>query len=149
MYLKDIKLEKFDQIGIVVNDLEKSAKMYQELFNFKSGVNIVEQDASVVCRDQEGTYRMKKIMDFFGQKQLEIVEIIEAKGPNLYSEFLDEGKEGLHHLGIYVKDIEPLLNKFKTQFGVEVIQTGKVGKLTFHYLDTIDFLGYYLELIQF
>ncbi len=146
---KDIKLEKFDQIGILVRDIEASAKLYGDLFNFKGGCNIVEQDASVVCRGQEGTYKMKKIMDFFGGKQLEIVEVIEATGPNLYTEFLEENREGLHHLGIYVKDSEKFINEFKNQFNIDVIQTGKVGKLTFRYLDTKNTLGYYIELIEF
>ena len=145
----DIKLEKFDQIGILVRDIEKSAKLYADLFNFKGGGNIVEQNASVVCRGQEGTYKMKKIMDFFGGKQLEIVEIIEASGSNLYTEFLEENREGLHHLGIYVKDSEKFINEFKNQYNIDVIQTGKVGKLTFRYLDTRNILGYYIELIEF
>lgn len=123
--------------------------MYDALFKFKGKINIVEQDASVTCRGEEGTYKMKKIMDFFGGKQLEIVEIVEAKGPNLYSEFLDQGREGLHHFGIYTKKVEELTQAFKEQFDVDVIQVGHVGKLTFTYLDTVPILGYFVELIEF
>ena len=114
--MSEIKLDKFDQIGIVVKDIEKAANLYRALFNFKGNIDIVEQEASVVCRGESGTYKMKKIMDFFGGKQLEIVEIIDAEGPNLYSEYLDEGREGLHHLGIYIKDAKPLKKKFKEEF---------------------------------
>jgi catechol 2,3-dioxygenase-like lactoylglutathione lyase family enzyme len=145
----DINLEKFDQIGIVVKDIEKSAKIYRELFNFKGSCNIVEQKASVICRGKEGTYKMKKIMDFFGGKQLEIVEIVEAIGPNLYSEFLNEDRQGLHHLGIYMKDSNKIIEYFKNNYNIDVIQTGKIGKLTFRYLDTINPLGYFVELIEF
>jgi catechol 2,3-dioxygenase-like lactoylglutathione lyase family enzyme len=144
-----IKLEKFDQIGIVVKDIEKATQLYSALFSFKGNIDVVEQSASVVCRGEKGTYKMKKIMDFFGGKQLEIVEIIEAEGPNLYSEYLDEGREGLHHLGIYIKDAEPLINKFKKEFDIEVAQTGKLGKLKFTYLDTKGWLGYYIEFLEF
>jgi len=41
--MTDIKLGKFDQIGIVVNNIEKSSQMYRKLFNFKVNINIVEQ----------------------------------------------------------------------------------------------------------
>ncbi len=147
--MTDLKLDKFDQIGIVVKDIEKAAEMYKTLFNFKGEINIVEQDATVNCRGKEGTYKMKKIMDFFGGKQLEIVEIVDAKGPNLYSEFLEEGREGLHHLGIYIKKGAELIKKFKEEFNVEVAQVGKLGKLTFTYLDTKEILGYYIEFLEF
>jgi len=147
--MSEIKLDKFDQIGIVVKDIEKAAQLYRALFNFKGNIDIVEQDASVTCRGEKGTYKMKKIMDFFGDKQLEIVEIIDAEGPNLYSEYLDEGREGLHHLGVYVKDAEPLIKKFKNEFDIEVAQVGKLGKLTFTYLETREWLGYYVEFLEF
>jgi hypothetical protein len=147
--MSGLKLEKFDQIGIVVKDIEKAAEMYRTLFNFKGQINIVEQDATVNCRGKEGTYKMKKIMDFFGGKQLEIVEIVDAKGPNLYSEFLEEGKEGLHHLGIYSKNAKDLIKEFKDKFNVEVAQVGKLGKLTFTYLETREILGYYIEFLEF
>jgi len=144
-----MKIEKFDQIGIVTKNIEKAAHFYRELFQFKGTINIVEQDATVNCRGEEGWYKMKKIMDFFGGKQLEIVEIIEAKGPNLYSEFLEEGKEGLHHLGIYTKNAKELIEICKNKFNVGIAQIGKVGKLTFTYLDTREILGYYIEFLEF
>ncbi|TFF95856.1 MAG: hypothetical protein EU544_01880 [Promethearchaeota archaeon] len=147
--MTELKIEKFDQIGILTKDIEKAAGLYKSLFKFRGNVDIIEQDAKVVCRGQEGTYRMKKIMDFFGGKQLEIVEILEAEGPNLYSEFLKEDKFGLHHLGIYVKDAKALIEKFKTLHNIDIAQVGKLGKLTFTYLDTRPILGYYLELLEF
>ncbi|TFF98876.1 MAG: hypothetical protein EU547_00255 [Promethearchaeota archaeon] len=146
---KDIKLEKFDQIGIVVRDIEKAAELYRAFFEFRGKVDIVEQGAKVVCRGVEGEYKMKKIMDFFGDKQFEIVEIIETKGPNLYTEFLDEGKEGLHHIGIYIKDSERYITKFRELYNTDIAQVGHVGKLKFTYMDTKEILGYYVELIEF
>ena len=147
--MSEIKLDKFDQIGIVVKDIEKAAEFYRKLFSFKGKVDIVEQDAEVNCRGEKGYYKMKKIMDFFGGKQFEIVEIVYAEGPNLYSEFLNEGREGLHHLGIYTKNAKPLIEEFKTKFNVDVVQVGKLGKLTFTYLDTRPLVGYYIEFLEF
>ena len=147
--MSELKIEKFDQIGIVVRDIEKAAKLYRELFNFKGQINIVEQDATVLYKGKEATFKMLKIMQHFGGKQFEIVEVLEATGPNLYSEFLKEGKEGLHHLGIYTKEADNLIKHFKNRFNIDVIQVGKLGKLTFSYLDTRDVLGYYIEFLEF
>ena len=145
----DIKLDKFDQIGIVVNNIEKAAQMYRSLFNFKGNINIVEQSATVRYNGKEASFNMKKIMQFFGGKQFEIVEVIDATGPNLYSEFIAEGNSGLHHLGVYTKNGGELLAQFKQQFNVKAVQVGNLGKLTFTYLDTKDILGYYIEILEF
>jgi catechol 2,3-dioxygenase-like lactoylglutathione lyase family enzyme len=147
--MSDIKLDKFDQIGIVVNNIEKAAQMYRKLFNFKGNINIVEQSATVYYKGQEATFNMKKIMQFFGGKQFEIVEVVDATGPNLYSKFIAEGNSGLHHLGIYTKNAEEIITQFEQQFNVEIVQVGKLGKLTFTYLDTKDILGYYIEILEF
>ncbi len=147
--MSDIKLDKFDQIGIVVHNIEKAAQMYRKLFNFKGNINIVEQNATVNYKGKEATFNMKKIMQFFGGKQFEIVEVVDATGPNLYSEFIAEGNTGLHHLGVYTKNAEELIEQFKQQFNVKIAQVGKLGKLTFTYLDTKDILGYYIEILEF
>jgi hypothetical protein len=123
--------------------------MYRKLFNFKGNINIVEQNATVIYKGKEATFNMKKIMQFFGGKQFEIVEVIDATGPNLYSEFIAEGNTGLHHLGIYTKNAKELIEQFKQQFNVDTAQVGKLGKLTFTYLDTKDILGYYIEILEF
>ena len=123
--------------------------MYRKLFNFKGNVNVVEQNATVSYKGKESTFNMKKIMQFFGGKQFEIVEVVDATGPNLYSEFIAEGNTGLHHLGIYTKNAKELIEQFKQQFNVDTAQVGKLGKLTFTYLDTKDILGYYIEILEF
>ena len=123
--------------------------MYRKLFNFKGNINIVEQSATVYYKGQEATFNMKKIMQFFGDKQFEIVEVVDATGPNLYSKFIAEGNSGLHHLGIYTKNAEEIITQFEQQFNVEIVQVGKLGKLTFTYLDTKDILGYYIEILEF
>jgi len=123
--------------------------MYRKLFNFKGNINIVEQNATVNYKGREATFNMKKIMQFFGGKQFEIVEVVDATGPNLYSKFIAEGNSGLHHLGIYTKNAEEIIKQFGQQFNVEIVQVGKLGKLTFTYLDTKDILGYYIEILEF
>ena len=145
----DIKLDKCDQIGILVKDIEKAADLYRAFFDFKGSINIVIQNASVIYKGKKATLKMKKIMQFFGDIQFEIVEVIEASGPNLYSEFIKQGNTGLHHLGFYTKDSKPIITNFKKQFNIKIAQTGSIGKLNFIYLNTTNILGYFLELIEF
>jgi len=143
----ELKLSNFDQIGILVKDIKKAAEFYSALLDFKGKINIVEQTSTVNYRGNEVEFKMKKIMQNFSGKQFEIIELLESSGDHLYSEFLKEGKVGLHHLGVYTKDAESLIMHFKNTYKIDVIQSGKVGRVKFYYLNTKDIFGYYLELI--
>lgn len=147
--MSEFKLPKFDQIGIVVKDIEKAGKLLSFMLDFKTKVNIVEQISKVVYKGREASFKMKKIIQKFDGKQLEIVEVLESTGNHLYLEYLKEEKQGLHHLGIYTKNVKPLLDHYKNNFGIEVIQRGEAGKVKFFYLNTKEVLGFYLELIVF
>jgi len=147
--MSEFKLPKFDQIGIVVRDIEKAGKLLSFMLDFKAKVNIVEQISKVVYKGREASFKMKKIIQKFDGKQLEIVEVLESTGNHLYLEYLKEEKQGLHHLGIYTKNVKPLLDHYKNNFGIEVIQSGEAGKVKFFYLNTKEVLGFYLELIVF
>ena len=143
----ELKLSKFDHIGILVKDIEKAAEFYDALLDFRGKINIVKQTSTVNFRGNEVQFKMKKIMQHFGGKQFEIIELLESTGDHLYSEFLKEGKIGLHHLGVFIKDAETLIKHFKSRYKIDVIQSGKVGKVRFYYLDTQEVFGYYLELV--
>lgn len=147
--MSELKLGKFDQIGIVVNDIEKAMPYFGGLLNFPSKLNIVEQKSTIIYKGKEVEFKMKKIMQNFAGKQFEIVEVVESSGDHLYLDFIKEGNEGLHHLGVYTKNAKELILEFKKRHDIEVIQTGKAGKVNFFYLDTRKFIGFYLELISF
>jgi len=147
--MSEIKLDKFDQIGILVKNIEKATTILNGLMNFKSNLAIVEQNSTVWYKGQEVTFKMKKVMQNFGGKQFEIVELVQSSGDHLYLEFLKEGNEGLHHLGTYTKNAAELIKNFKEKYNIEVIQTGKAGKVRFDYLNTKEILGFYIELISF
>jgi catechol 2,3-dioxygenase-like lactoylglutathione lyase family enzyme len=147
--MSEFKLPKFDQVGIIVRDIEKSVKLLSSILNFKTELTVVEQQSNVLYKGREASFKMKKIMQKFDGKQLEIVEVLESTGNHLYLEYLKEGKQGLHHLGIYVKNVKPLLDYCKNALGIEVVQSGEAGKVKFFYLNTLEVLGFYLELIAF
>lgn len=144
-----LKVEKFDQIGIVVKNIESAAGILGSLLDLKSKINIVEQTSEVVYKGKKVSYKMRKIIQNFSGKQFEIVELVESTGDHLYLEFLREGNVGLHHLGVYTKKADELIDYFKKEYNIAVIQSGTVGKLRFDYLNTKKELGFYLELISF
>lgn len=144
-----LKLPKFDQIGILVRDIENSANYLGNLLQFNSSINIIEQESTVFYKGKETKFKMKKIMQSFGGKQFEIIEVVESSGDHLYLDFINNQNEGLHHLGIYTKNAEDLIESFKNNYDVGVIQSGKAGKVRFYFLDTRKLISFYLELISF
>lgn len=58
----ELKLSNFDQIGILVKDIEKVAELHAVLLDFKGKINIVEQMSNVNYKGNEVKFNMKKIM---------------------------------------------------------------------------------------
>lgn len=78
--------------------------------------------------------------------QLELIQLI--KGDCIFKEFIDSGREGLHHFGIYVEDVDKIVKEYIKR-GYSVVHEGitaGVRKVT--YIDTYDDFGVYLEFQQ-
>ena len=74
------------------------------------------------------------------------VELIEhLEGETIYKEFLDKRGEGLHHIQYMTNEIEEALEKFR-KAGIGIMQSGKVEKDSYYYLDTESRFGIIVEL---
>lgn len=135
---------KIDQLSFVYKDIKKQAEIMENTYGvakFAQMENITHQDA---------TYRGKDvtiIIDYAFSRLLNVqIELQQWKsGDCLFKEFIDQGKEGLHSIGVYVDDLEAYIDEFKKK-GIEVLQTGQVGKQKFVYLDTQKSFGVLLEI---
>ncbi len=137
---------KIEQLSYVYKDIKKQAKIMEELY----GVPTFAQMESITHKD--ATFRGKEatiIVDYAFSRLLNVqIELQQWKsGPSLFKEFLDQGKEGLHSIGIYVEDLPAYIEEFKKK-GIEVLQTGTVGKQWFAYFDTEKTFGLLLEAQQ-
>lgn len=134
---------KIDQLSYVYKDVKAQAKIMEDLYGiptFAQMENITHQGA---------TYRGKEVtivIDYAFSRSLNVqIELQQWKsGDSLFKDFVDQGKEGLHSIGIYVEDLEAYIDQFKKR-GIEVLQTGQVGKQQFAYLDTEKTFGVLLE----
>jgi len=135
---------KIDQMSFVYKDIDKQAKKMEQIYSiptFAQMENITHQEA---------TYRGKEvtiIIDYAFSRLLNIqIELQQWKsGDCLFKEFIDQGKEGLHSIGVYVEDLDEYVDEFKKR-GIEVLQTGQIGKQKFVYLDTKQTFGVLLEI---
>jgi methylmalonyl-CoA/ethylmalonyl-CoA epimerase len=135
---------KIDQLSFVYKDVKKQAEIMEKKYGipkFAQMENITHQDA---------TYRGKEVtvvVDYAFSRLLNLqFELQQWKsGESLFKEFIDKGKEGLHSIGVYVDDLQAYISEFKKR-GIEVLQTGQVGKQKFVYLDTEKTFGVLLEI---
>jgi catechol 2,3-dioxygenase-like lactoylglutathione lyase family enzyme len=140
-----------DQVAVVVRDLDAAMERYSRLGVgpwdvYTYGPHRMHR---MTYRGQERPYVMKLALAFVGPTMYELIESVE--GPNVYTEFLDERGEGLHHLGYYVDDIEAEIERMAGE-GYALLQSGHGfgvdGDGAYAYFDTEAALGCIIEAIE-
>jgi catechol 2,3-dioxygenase-like lactoylglutathione lyase family enzyme len=140
-------IPKFNQVGIAVRDVDKTAKFMEEAFGIKIH-SLQMPQAEAELRGRRVTYTAKLGLAHIGTMDFEFMEILE--GEHLVKEFLEKHGPGLHHLGVYVDDLDTAVQKW-TAAGKSVIQRNRhPSGIGTAFLDTEQELGnIYIELIKF
>jgi hypothetical protein len=137
---------KIEQLSYVYKDVKKQAKIMEDLYGiptFAQMENITHKNA--IFRGKEVTITVDYAFSRFFNTQIELQQW--KAGDSLFKEFLDQGKEGLHSVGTYVEDLQLYIDEFKKK-GIEVLQSGQIGKQWFAYFDTEKTFGILLEFQQ-
>jgi catechol 2,3-dioxygenase-like lactoylglutathione lyase family enzyme len=99
---KALNLPPLDQIGFVVKDIEASIKLYDPLFG---PFSMMEPDEmTYLYRGIEEPCKMRLAFGKTGNIEIELIELISGKSP--HKEFLDAGREGIHHIRFIVDDLD-------------------------------------------
>ena len=130
-------MKKIEHIGIAVNDINKSNKLFAKIFgkeNYKS--EIVESEGVITSFFQIGENK---------------IELVEAKNPDSpISKYLQKNREGMHHIAFEVEDIEKEMERLKKE-GIRLIndspKKGADNKLIC-FLHPKDTNGVLIELCQ-
>ena len=147
--MRKIELGSVVQVGIVVRDAQAAAKAWTERFALEPAQVVdwppagIDLDAQSTFRGRPGNFRMRLAFIETGAVQIEFIEPLE--GDNIYSEFLEEKGEGLHHLLFRVADPTVVAQ----DLGVDVLQSGGSTLdpgAVWAYLDTEELLGAIIEL---
>ena len=144
-----IKVSELYQVCIVVRDIEKSMENYQDTLGIGSW-SLRTIDSS---RVSDMTYRGRPVQHVFkvaqakvGAMDLELIQPVE--GDSIYSEFLEQGGEGLHHLGhVKVGGLDAAIQTLENA-GFPCLQSGRFPGGGYAYMDTSKTLGTIIELIQ-
>lgn len=143
----DLKLEnlKIDQLGYVYKDIEKQVKIMENLYGVSKFVVFDPVDVKVNYRGVDKTIRMRAGFGTLYDTQIELLQPVE--GESMYNEFLNQGREGFHHILYIVEDLEAVIEKYKEE-NISVIQSGRLMSGSYAYMDTEETLGMIIEFAQ-
>ena len=141
----DIRLTHLVQIGAVVRDAQATMDKLSSVFGIGPW-HVAEwpKDRARMqgrYRGQTGDFRFMMAFAQLGHVELELVQPLE--GESIYTEFLREKGEGLHHIHFDISHVEEALEKCRSE-GIEVIQSGpglRSGSM-WAYLNTAELPGF-------
>jgi methylmalonyl-CoA/ethylmalonyl-CoA epimerase len=144
------KKRKMFQVAFVTRDLERSMKAWVDNLGvgpWRVAAFTEETVKNFVVGGKAITEPFKFLIgiSWMGDTELEIIQPV--YGPTIYSKFLEEKGEGLHHIKerISDEDIERVLADYEAK-GIDVTQTGRFFSDFHYYLDTESKLGFVYEL---
>jgi hypothetical protein len=132
----------FYQVGVVVRDLERGMEQYRTLLGLGPFMQI-QTHYRARYRDWEGTIANRNAFTRWGHLYLEMVE--PGLGQGNAREWLETHGEGIFHLGYATDD----LDQRPDGAGVCFESFGALlpdGRPSVIHLDTVDRLGYFVEL---
>jgi methylmalonyl-CoA/ethylmalonyl-CoA epimerase len=148
---EDMQCQKL-QVCVVVKNLDEAMKKYGDLLGIDSFLiyAVDSQELGVTREGKPTKYKIRVGMANLGGAVLELLENIE--GQTIWKDYYDKHGEGLHHIGLFVKNFPAALSAF-TDRGFKVTVDGPiVGKTRigrFTYIETEQRLGTTFEIMDF
>lgn len=140
--MKPLDSNRIIQVGIVVRDIEATAKQFAELFGMPVP-NIRNAMPNVTYRGEAIETRSLLCSFEMGDISLELVQPDE--GPSSWREYLDRHGEGVHHIGLWVKDQEAAFDTLSKK-GIEKRQMGVGATSGYCMVDSAEALGVLLNI---
>ncbi|MBN1874648.1 MAG: VOC family protein [Anaerolineae bacterium] len=135
------------QIAVVVKDIEKSKKVYSDIFGLPDP-DVIITDLEVgkpMYKGQPTQARAKLAFFNMGQVSIELIEPIGE--PSTWKDGLDEKGEGFHHIAFQIKDTDQVVAYLEGKGGTLVQQGHYTGGM-YSYVDMTPQLGMVLELLE-
>jgi catechol 2,3-dioxygenase-like lactoylglutathione lyase family enzyme len=136
------------QIGLVVRDVEQSARAYAELLgvDVPSCVLTAPEEKSHIRYRGQPTQGRAKIA-FFQLDNLSLELIEPVGGPSAWQEFLETRGEGVHHIAFQISGMDEQIACLEAK-GLPLLQRGDFTGGRYAYMDSASQLGVVLELLE-
>lgn len=113
---RQLDLPPVNQVGFVVRDIQQAIRAYEPIFG-----TFVEMDAfdmEWIFRGSPAVSSVKLAMAQSGDVEIELIQWISGDTP--HKEFLDAGREGMHHLRFIVDNVDNKVTEAEA-FGYRVV----------------------------
>jgi methylmalonyl-CoA/ethylmalonyl-CoA epimerase len=136
------------QVGLVVRDIERSARAYADLFGVPVPSWSMTDPLNVAhtrYRGQPTEGRAKLAFFKLGSVSLELIEPV--GGPSTWQEFLDTQGEGVHHIAFQIDGMDQQIQVLERK-GMPLLQRGDYTGGRYAYVDGSSQLNLVLELLE-
>ena len=142
-----VKLPPVAHVGMVVKDIDAVIEFYSSTFGIGPWRRGQREYTGLTVRGKNYPAKTRAAWASLGPITLELFELRE--GRTLHSEFLDKGREGLHHLGFSVsrEEKEQIIAELD-KLGIGVAQSFQTESGGHAFLDTEKMGGVFFELVQ-
>jgi len=131
------------QLGYIYKDIKKQASIMEKFFDIPKFNILGPLEMEITLRGKETKWTVTAgYSRLFNNTEIELIE--PQGGESIHKEFLEQGREGLHHIRYDVDDLPAVLEKFKEE-GIGVLQAGRIVGLRYAYMDTESLLGIIVE----
>lgn len=143
-----LRLPAASQIGFVVYDADRTRADYEERFGIKPWTVYESRPDSAVENSGPVQIALKVAVAYSGPLQIELIEVQE--GRCFYNDTLDH-REGFHHIGFSVHNIEQRVAACKAM-DIELLHRGQIRRkgitIDYAYMDTSAMCMAIIEFIQ-
>jgi catechol 2,3-dioxygenase-like lactoylglutathione lyase family enzyme len=136
-------LGAIDQVGFVVRDLDAACARYAPLFG--PWQRAESPLTGVSFRGVPTDVHLRLAFGSAGSVEIEFIEVVSGSSP--HSEFLESGREGIHHVRYRVDDCDRTLAALEEE-GFEPILYADMGFAKFAYLEQPCRDGVIVELLE-
>lgn len=136
------------QIGILVHDIEATARKVAEFFGVEQPPIIVtgtREEAQTEYNGAPTEARAKLAFFHLGQVDLELIE--PDHEPSTWREYLDKNGEGVHHIAFQIKGMKEKIQLLADK-GYPLQQKGEYTGGRYAYIDTFKDLKVLIELLE-
>lgn len=136
------------QIGLLVNDIDKTSQTYADFFGVEKPSWFWTDPADAAqteYRGERSEARAKLAFFHMGSLQLELIE--PDHNPSTWRESLDQNGEGFHHIAFVIEGMQEKIAVLEAG-GMPLLQKGEYTGGRYAYIDSFRDLKVLVELLE-
>lgn len=136
------------QIGIIVNDIEKSSQELADFLGVEKPKWQITDTFDKANTQYKGTSTQARAkLAFFNVGSLDIELIEPDNEPSTWREFLDTHGEGVHHIAFNINGMKEKVINLESS-GMKLVQSGEYTGGRYSYIDSLKQLKVIVELLE-